>query len=107
MDNWLTQAWGVFEKLLPGFLGSFGALLWLKETWPRKLAMLCLGVILSYYAGGYVATVFSLDRSLAGFLVGLFGMSLVDSVFKAWEDFGIAKILKEFVRTRLGLPGKD
>lgn len=107
MDNWLAQAWGVLEKLIPGFLGSFGALLWLKETWPRRIAMLFLGVVLSYYAGNYAAELFSLDKSLAGFLVGLFGMSLVDTVFKTWESLGLAQTFKEFVRVKLGLPGKE
>lgn len=93
-------------KLAPGLIGSLGALLWIKGTWPRRIAMVALGSAASFYAGPLVATKLSMGEGLAGFLVGLFGMSVVDSIFKAWYEHDIGGTLNEWFRARLGLPPK-
>lgn len=95
------------QKLLPGALGSAGALLWLKGTWLRRVAMVALGSAASYYGAPHVASMFGMADSLAGFLVGLFGMSVVDSIFKTWADLGLSAMLREFLRARLGLPPRE
>lgn len=94
------------EKLLPGAIGSLGALLWIRGTWPRRIAMMALGSAASYYGAPHVASVTGMGEGLAGFLVGLFGMSVVDSLFKTWQELGLTGIVREFVRTRLGLPAQ-
>jgi len=94
------------EKLAPGLIGSIGALLWIKGTWPRRIAMMVLGSAASYYGAPHVSNLFNMGEGLAGFLVGLFGMSVVDSVFKTWQDLGLTSIVREFIRSRLGLPSK-
>lgn len=94
------------EKILPGAIGSIGALLWIKGTWPRRVAMMALGSAASYYGAPHVAGLFGMGEGLAGFLVGLFSMSVVDSIFTTWQELGITEILREFVRSRLGLAPK-
>lgn len=94
------------EKLLPGAIGSLGALLWIKGTWPRRIAMVGLGSAASYYGAPHVSLAFTMGEGLAGFLTGLFSMSVVDSVFKTWQDLGMTDIVREFVRARLGLTNK-
>ena len=91
------------ERLLPGAIGSIGALLWIKGTWPRRIAMVGLGSAASYYGAQHVANLSGMGEGLAGFLVGLFGMSVVDSVFKTWQELGMTELVREFVRARLGL----
>lgn len=91
------------EKLLPGLIGSLGALLWIKGTWPRRIAMVGLGAAASFYGAPHVASLSGMGEGLAGFLVGLFGMSVVDSVFKTWQELGITEIVREFIRARLGI----
>lgn len=95
------------QKLLPGVIGSLGALLWIKAPWPRRVAMVALGSAASYYGGPHLATTVGMGEGLAGFLVGLFGMSVVDSIFRTWQDMGLTSIVREFVRARLGLPPKE
>lgn len=95
------------QKLLPGVLGSAGALLWLKGSWVRRMAMVGLGSVASYYGAPHIATMFGMGEGLAGFLVGLFGMSVVDSIFKTWADLGFTPILREFIRVRLGLSARE
>ena len=91
------------ERLLPGAIGSIGALLWIKGTWPRRIAMVGLGSAASYYGAPHVSVLFGMEEGLAGFLTGLFGMSVVDSVFKTWQELGLTELVREFVRARLGL----
>jgi hypothetical protein len=94
------------QKLLPGAIGSLGALLWIKGTWPRRIAMVALGSSASFYGAPHIAGMFGMGEGLAGFLLGLFGMSVVDSIFKTWQELGLTAILREFIRTRLGLSPK-
>lgn len=94
------------QKLLPGVLGSAGALLWLKGSRVRRVAMVALGSAASYYGAPHIAGMFDMGEGLSGFLVGLFGMSVVDSIFKTWADLGLTPILREFIRARLGLAPK-
>lgn len=95
------------ERLLPGVIGSIGALLWIKGTWPRRIAMVGLGSAASYYGAPHVSALFGMEEGLSGFLVGLFGMSVVDSAFKTWQELGITEIVREFIRARLGLAPKE
>lgn len=92
------------EKLAPGIVGSIGALLWIRGTWPRKIAMMGLGSAASYYGGPHVATLLNMDPGLSGFMIGLFGMSVVDSLFKTWYELGLTELVREFLRSKLGLP---
>lgn len=95
------------QKALPGVIGSLGALLWINGTWPRRIAMVGLGSAASYYGAPHIAGMFSMGEGLAGFLVGLFGMSIVDSIFRTWQDLGLTSLVREFARARLGLPPKE
>ena len=95
------------ERLLPGVIGSIGALLWIKGTWPRRIAMVGLGSAASYYGAQHVSVLFGMEEGLAGFLTGLFGMSVVDSVFRTWQELGVTELVREFVRARLGLAPKE
>ncbi len=94
------------EKLLPGLIGSAGALLWIKGTWPRRIAMVGLGSAASYYGAQHVSALFGMEEGLSGFLTGLFSMSVVDSVFRTWQELGLTELVREFVRARLGLAPK-
>ena len=91
------------ERLLPGAIGSIGALLWIKGTWPRRIAMVGLGSAASYYGAPHVSALFGMEEGLSGFLTGLFSLSVVDSVFKTWQELGLTELVREFVRARLGL----
>lgn len=91
-------------KLIPGTIGSVGALLWIKGSWPRKIALVVLGSAASFYGAPRITEMFGLGEGLSGFLVGLFGMSVVDSIFRFWQDHDIGGTINEVVRARLGLP---
>lgn len=92
------------QKLLPGVIGSLGALLWIRGSWSRRIAMAGLGSAASYYGAPHVAAMMGMGEGLAGFLVGLFGMSVVDSIFKTWQELGLTSIAREFIRKWMGLP---
>jgi len=94
-----NDSYSTIEKFVPGVIGSIGALLWIKGTLIRKVSMVILGAAASYYGAPYVISQSGLQENLAGFLVGLFGMSVVDWIFTSWDG-----ILNDYLRARLGLP---
>jgi uncharacterized membrane protein YfcA len=100
MTDWMSHV----EKLLPGAMGSVGAMLWVQGTWKRKLGLLAFGTAVTYYVGPWVAHETDIPETVAGLMVGLFGISIVDSLFRAWQDLALSSLVREFIRARLGLP---
>jgi hypothetical protein len=92
------------EKFVPGLLGSMAALLWLEGNPTRKLGLFVFGVAVSYYFTPWLASESGVPESVTGLTVGLFGMSVVDSIFKVWTSLGLTSLVREWVRARLGLP---
>lgn len=91
------------KEIIPGAIGSFGAAaLWLRGPWGRRLTMATLGAAASYYGAPYVAKTLSLSEGFAGFMLGLFGMSVVDSIFKTWHDRGLTAMIREFASALRG-----
>ena len=95
------------QKILPGVIGSVGAMLWINAPWPRRGAMVALGSAASYYGAQHLATMLGMGEGLSGFLVGLFSMSVVDSVFKTGAEMGLSGMVRDWLRARLGLPPKE
>lgn len=100
--DWAGPVW----QKLPGILGSAGALMWIQGTWPRKIAMLVLGIAASAYGTADFAAFAGISEGLAGFVVGLFSMTAADWCFRAWDQFSLGPLLNEWVRKKLGLPPK-
>ncbi|MBD9530459.1 hypothetical protein IB233_02275 [Comamonas sp. CMM01] len=98
-NNWMDQ---LLPKV-PGILGSAGALMWIQGSWPRKVAMLFLGVAASAYGTADFVALAGISEGLAGFVVGLFSMTAADWCFRAWDQFALGPLLNEWVRKRLGL----
>ena len=86
----------------PGFLGSIAAMLWVKDTWPRRIGYVGAGSVVSHYAAPWVAQWTSIDLALAGFLVGLFGLAIVAKIFEALESIKPADLGERILR-RWGL----
>lgn len=100
MTDWMQHV----EKLLPGIFGSMGAMLWIQGTLKRKLALFAFGGVASWYAAPWLSHVTAIPEGFAGLMVGLFGMSVIDSIFRAWQELGFSQLLREWLRARLGLP---
>lgn len=85
-----------FSGLLPGFIGSIGAMLWIKTTWPRRIAMVLLGVAASYYIGPHVTANINIGAETAGFLVGLFAMTIIDIAFNLLDKDTVIAFIKSW-----------
>lgn len=94
-------------KSVPGVLGSLTALIWIKEPWPRKLAMFLAGGALSHFGTGPVANIVGLESGLTGYLLGLFGMAIVAKTFETWAAMDLGGIASAWLRRVLGLPVKE
>ena len=93
-------------KVVPGTVGSLVSMLFIKDTWPRKVAMFVAGAGLARYGSEPLSGFTHLSEGFAGFLLGLFGMAVVAKVFDTWDHFDVGTILVEWVRKVLGLPAK-
>jgi hypothetical protein len=95
-------------KAVPGFLGSAFATLFFNEPhWIRRIGVFLAGASLSWYASAWIASRSGMDEGFAGFLVGLFGMSVVKKIFDLWTSFDLSSILSDWIRKVLGLPPKE
>ena len=88
---------------LAGPAGSLIALMWMEGTWPRKIAMFAAGWVLSYYGSPHLAEWLGFNEGFSGFLLGLFGMAIVDKLFTAWKDLQVGQIFTDWLKKRLGV----
>jgi len=94
-------------KGLPGAAGSFVSMLFLNETWPRRIGLFVAGALLAYYGTPGAVKWTGLDTGFAGFLLGLFGMAVVAKAFDWWTTFNLGGLILEWLRKVTGLPAKE
>jgi hypothetical protein len=91
-----------FSRSASGLMGSVAAMLWIRDTWPRRVGYVLAGAMASHYAAPHLARWSSTDEALAGFLVGLFSMALAAKVFETLEAMQASQLLDRLLR-RIGL----
>jgi hypothetical protein len=96
-----------FLKAVPGAAGSFVSMLFLRDSWPRRIALFLAGAVLAYYGTPWAVAFVGLDPGFAGFLLGLFGMAVIARMFESWEELEFTSIVRDWVRKVLGLPAKE
>lgn len=79
------------------FLGSFTALLFLKEGGLRSAAFFVAGGGMACLLGPHLAKFTGLPPTFAGWLLGAFGMAIVTKVFMAIDNVQ-ASSLNEWIR---------
>jgi hypothetical protein len=82
----------------PGVLGSLAALLWIKDTWPRRMGYVLAGSAASHYASPYAALLLNTDQGLAGFLIGLFSMAVAAKCFETIESVKAAEMFDRLLK---------
>lgn len=86
------------DKAIPGLIGAACSWRWINGNKSQKLGMIFAGAAFAYIAQEYFAQKFDLPVGLAGWAIGLFGMSIVDSIFKApWTV-----IITDIIKSRFG-----
>lgn len=76
-----------------GFAGALVSLGHVKGTWLEKLSMFVGGGFSSYYLAPFVVDKLGLPESAAGFLVGLFGMSIVAKTYEYIQTTSLSDLL--------------
>ena len=93
------------REAAPGILGSLTAVLFLRENWRRSCVLFLAGVACAYFVGPSVSRMIGDNAAVAGYVTGLFGMSVVAKVFEVILSLnarrGAESILKAIVR-RIG-----
>lgn len=94
-------------KAIPGVLGSLFSALFFKETSIVRMGgMFLAGVGTAWYIGPWAAARSGLPEGAAGFLVGLFGVAVIQKLFDVWSNADLGSILSDWIRKILGLPPK-
>ena len=84
-------------------LGALCALLWYRGEAKRKTSMFGVGWLISYYSAETLAAWAGMSVGFVAFLLGLFGIAVIDKVFKTWGELDIGQILSHFLHKMLGL----
>jgi hypothetical protein len=74
----------ILNRHLPGVAGALVSMKFVKGSVTEKLLMAAGGAVVSYFATDYVSTTLGLPQGITGFLIGLFGMSILS---RLWEWF--------------------
>lgn len=91
----------------PGILGALIAIHRTDGPLTMRASMFLGGASLSYYGADWFAIVMGMSagRGLAGFVLGLFGMSVAAKVYEAVAAFdaaGLSRAVLDWARKRLG-----
>lgn len=97
----------ILGKLFPAFVGALISARWLNGTWPQKLFMIASGIGLSAVLSPWLADITNIPEYAVGALTGLFGIAIADGLYRAWNDLNLGLLLREIIRAKFGLPGKD
>lgn len=82
----------------PGVLGSLAALLWIKDSWPRRVGYVVAGSAASHYASPMAALLLNTDQGLAGFLIGLFSMAITAKIFETIEAVQAGQLIDRLLK---------
>jgi hypothetical protein len=70
------------KEAIPGIGGSITALLFFRDSsWPRVIGLCIAGAFVAKIVGPYMAGVMRATPEVAGYITGLFGMSIVAKIF--------------------------
>lgn len=90
-----------FQKVVPGVAGSVLALLFLRDGWMRNVFTFAGGVAIAHFCGPTVATFIKGNLEIAGFVTGLFGMSIVAKIFDMIFAFDVTQVLSDLVKAAI------
>jgi hypothetical protein len=82
---------------LSGPAGGLVAMMFLRDTWPKRFAMAAAACPLSWYGAPVLVQWMPINEGLAGFLLGLFGMSIVSKIFDAWQGVSLGPTIQAWL----------
>lgn len=97
----------ILGKLWPAFVGALLSARWLNGTWPQKLSMIVGGIALASIVGPWLEDMTAIPGNVVGALCGLFGIAIIDGLYRAWNDLNLGLLLREIIRAKFGLTGRD
>lgn len=92
------------QTLVASLLGALTSLLFSRgAVWMRRLGLVAGGACIAFYAAEPAVMwlgIASRFESLAGFLIGLFGMSVVDAVMRAIGQADLWGLVRGWIERR-------
>lgn len=87
--------------VLPGAGGSLIALLWLKESKARGVALWAAGSFVAYYTAPALSKYVGMNEAVSGLFVGVFGMALVNKAFEVLQSLQLGPMVSSWIQKRL------
>jgi hypothetical protein len=83
---------------LAGVLGALVSLRFLSGPLASRLIMAVGGALFSFFGTDYVSSKLSIPEGLAGFLLGLFGMSILSRIWEWLQTTSLSGFLSAFFK---------
>ena len=95
------------DKLIPGALGAIGSWAFIRATRLYRSGMVLIGVALAHYGSPTAVKFTGLDAEICGFILGLLGMKVIETIVMSATAINFAGLLNEIIRKWAGLPTKE
>lgn len=93
-------------KAVPGVLGSFVSLIWIRGSLPQRLTSFVGGAAASYYGAEHMVALMGVSERMvgfSGFLVGMFGMAIAARVFDAIHAIDLGSFISRLMNKWFGV----
>lgn len=94
-------------RFWPAFFGAVLALKWLNGSWTAKFTMIVGGFGTAIIVGPWLIHLTGIPEPVIYMSTGLFGITIVDGMFRAWNDLALGVLIRDVIRHKLGLPKDD
>lgn len=86
------------KEALPGISGSLTALIFLRYRWRTLVALFVCGLMAAKYLSPMVAAYMGTSAEIAGYVTGLFSMSITAKVFDTIHGVDGVKLVNDFLK---------
>lgn len=83
----------ILATKLSGVIGAVVSMRFLNGSLKEKLSSALAGAVTSYYSAAWVAIRLGMPESLAGFLIGLFGMAVCSRIWVWVQSTSLADVI--------------
>ena len=95
------------DKLIPATIGALGSWIFIRATKLYRGGMVLVGIALAHYGAPTAVKFSGLDSEVCGFIIGLLGMKVIETIVMSATAINFAGLLNEIIRKWFGLPAKE
>jgi hypothetical protein len=89
------------SKAAPGIIGAAVSAMWTKEHPVRAFLLFLAGSASAIIAGDWLSHSLGIPPSLSGFLVGVYGIAILNKGYEALQEIPLGQLLSGWVQSKL------